>query len=217
MSEDRVASGPDRRTHYTRLPRSICLVLLAAGSARRFGGGKLDAMLMGKPLGRWASDTAERAGFTRRLIVVPPDRPHFVAGLRSWEIVTNVCAEDGLARSIQAGVEAAHEAERIVFALADMPFVSPAHLHDIALSKTGAFTAWPGAQAGVPAGISSARFSDLLALPPGSGAASLYDPAQDRLVTIDDPSELADCDKKDDLRTLERLASYQPTYIMKRL
>ena len=49
------------------------VAVLAAGSATRFGGGKLDAVLAGRRLGAWALATIERAGLPPGVIVVPPD------------------------------------------------------------------------------------------------------------------------------------------------
>ena len=49
------------------------VAVLAAGSATRFGGGKLEAICAGKPLGRWVLDAAEAAGLQPGTIVAGPD------------------------------------------------------------------------------------------------------------------------------------------------
>ncbi|MCV0383984.1 MAG: NTP transferase domain-containing protein [Erythrobacter sp.] len=48
-------------------------VLLAAGQAKRFGGGKLMAEFRGRPLWERAARTAEAIDFSERVVVIEPD------------------------------------------------------------------------------------------------------------------------------------------------
>ena len=45
------------------------VAVLAAGRGTRFGGGKLEAMCAGRPLGRWILDAVVEAGLVRGVIV----------------------------------------------------------------------------------------------------------------------------------------------------
>ena len=57
---------------------TLAIALLAAGGARRFGGGKLDADCAGKPLGRWALDAALAARWAEgcdALLIMLADMP----------------------------------------------------------------------------------------------------------------------------------------------
>ena len=115
----------------TAIDPSVACILLAAGSARRFGGGKLYAPLGGRPLWEWAAGRLEAAGFVSRYLVVKGgDDPQ--PGRPGWQLVENPSAEEGIASSIRAGVLAAAGHARVVIALADMPFVDPNHLAALA-------------------------------------------------------------------------------------
>ncbi|MGZ5792459.1 MAG: NTP transferase domain-containing protein, partial [Croceibacterium sp.] len=59
---------------------NLAIALLAAGGATRFGGGKLDADCVGKPLGRWALEAALAIPHDRLAVVVGDPAPEFVSG-----------------------------------------------------------------------------------------------------------------------------------------
>lgn len=177
------------------LPPSIALVLLAAGSGSRFGGAKQVALLAGRPLWTHAAAAAEAAGFATRIIVVPEGLPIEAAG---WRTVVNAQAASGIASSIAAGLGAAGEAERVVFALADMPWVDDGHLRALALARGVVFTAQPDGRRGIPAAFPRDAFARLLTLSGDRGAAALDWPASTTLAAasaslrdIDTPPDLA--------------------------
>lgn len=181
------------------LPSGIALVLLAAGQGRRFGAAKQTARLAGIPLWRHAARAASEAGFVTRVIVTRPDAPLAADG---WAVAVNAGAEAGLASSIAVGVRAAQAAMRIVLALADMPFVSPAHLRTLALREGTIFTAMPGGGRGIPAAFPAAAFARLLTLAGDRGAASLDWPESTMLAA--DPATLIDIDTPADLAAAAR-------------
>lgn len=156
----------------TAIDPSVACVLLAAGSARRFGGGKLFAPLGGRPLWQWAAGRLEAAGFVSRYLVVKgaddlqPERP-------GWQRVENPSAEEGIASSIRAGVRAAANHARVVIALADMPFVDPSHLAALARHSGTVFTRFPDGRPGCPAAFPAKAFPDLMELRGDKGAAFL--------------------------------------------
>jgi molybdenum cofactor cytidylyltransferase len=100
----------------------VVAVILAAGSARRFGGGKVLAPLDGRSLLGHVVETAARAGL-RATVVVPPD-PEVETAARTAgaATVTNPDPDRGLASSLAAGLGALPpRAVAAVVLLADQP------------------------------------------------------------------------------------------------
>ncbi len=184
----------------------VAVAVLAAGSASRFGGGKLDAMLDERPLGIWATSAVESAGAKSRFIIVPDESPAFCGALKGWHIVTNPDAEQGMGTSIRAAVKAATGFRRLVIVLADMPFIEARHLRSIAQSDNLVFTRYPDGGSGVPAGFPEKFFGSLLALPPEKGAASMPGwPDADLIAPLSERS-LKDIDTLADLGAVRNLA-----------
>ena len=183
------------------------IALLAAGLASRFGGGKLDAPVAGKPLGRWAIETAEAAGFQKRILVVGPVAPRFAQSCEGWTHATNEAPGEGLSGSIAAAVRAARElvASKLVIALADMPLMSARHLRAIAASETAAFTSYPGGRPGVPAAFSESLFAGLEALGADEGAAAIAEEIKHVIISPGDDLLLRDVDTPDDLAKIARI------------
>ncbi|MEO1968649.1 MAG: nucleotidyltransferase family protein [Sphingomonadaceae bacterium] len=176
------------------LDPGIGLVLLAAGSARRFGGDKLSAECGGKRVIDWAMEAAEDAGFVTRMIIVPTNNQSLVAGAPGWQVVDNPAPDEGLASSIRFAVKAGGTAQRLVFALADMPLVEPEHLRALALSEGTVFTAHSAGHAGVPAAFPRGAFRQLLGLKGDRGAAALAGTIDHTMLSPADPLSLIDVD-----------------------
>ena len=102
------------------------MVLLAAGQAKRFGGGKLTAEFHGRPLWERAAETAEAIDFSERVLVIEPNSP--IGSRLGWVQVENQFAKQGMGTSIAAGVRALTDCDRVIIMLADMPLVSRSHL-----------------------------------------------------------------------------------------
>lgn len=163
------------------------------------GGGKLFSLLAGKPLLRWAAEAADRAGFQTRIMVVSSvsAADHGLTN-EGWSIVINPEAETGLASSIRVAAAHAGRRERLVLGLADMPFVSPAHLRTIALSDGVIFTRYPSGRSGVPAGFDQRDLARLMTLQGDAGAAaiewkhakSILPPSDNELIDVDTPANL---------------------------
>lgn len=135
------------------------VAVLAAGMARRFGGGKLDADLAGKPLGCWALDVVEAVGLTRRFIVTGPYAPQFAEDAAGWGRIVNPDPEQGLSASVNAARAQAIYAEAdLMLLLADMPLVEPGHLRSLLETKGSSATRYSDVRLGVPALI---RYRDL--------------------------------------------------------
>lgn len=173
----------------------IAVVLLAAGSSTRFAGDKLTADFRGLPLWQWAAVSAEEAGFTNRFIVVSQDS--LLATRFGWTRVINTHAGNGMGSSIAAGVVAANRYSRILIMLADMPFVSPAHLLRLAQAQGTVFTEYPERRRGCPAAFPRSTFAQLGALSGDEGARHLLIDGT-RTISPPDPSHSADLDTRTD-------------------
>lgn len=106
-------------------------MILAAGSATRFGGVKVLADLDGRPILQHVLDAIAAAGI-KRLVVVLGDAAGDIERTIPWppgaHRVRNPHPEAGLAGSLRIGVEAARgdgEPEAILVALGDQPRVRP--------------------------------------------------------------------------------------------
>lgn len=183
----------------------LAIAILAAGSASRFGGGKLDAELAGKPLGRWALDAAREVEHERLAVVVGASVPEF-ARAAGCEVLVNDRAGEGLGTSAALAAKWAAESGSgaLLIMLADMPLVSRetlVRLVGAALAGVPAAVVYLGGKRGVPAGFPKALLPALQALTGDAGAAqvlrdlegvALIDTGADELRDVDRPEDLAE-------------------------
>src|SRR5712675_1981848 len=149
-------------------------ILLAAGSAKRFGSNKL-------------------------LHALPPGTPD--AGCNT---VVCKNAGEGMGTSLAAGVRAAADAHGWVVALADMPFLHPETIRVIAKALAdGAAIAAPTyrGERGHPVGFAKRYFDELVSLHGDHGARDLLKRHSSlaSLHEVDDPGVLRDIDRLSDL------------------
>lgn len=192
----------------TRTADPPLVAVLAAGSARRFGGGKLDAPCGGKPLGRWALDAVAAAGLSPGLIVVGPDGAAFADGA-GWELVPNPRADAGLGTSLALAACTAldRDARALLVLLADMPLVEPAFLRGLAAATPPAASCYPDGDPGVPALFGHAQLPALAELTGDHGASALL-ALMDGLTPFVPPEGcLRDVDRAEDLAEIERQLS----------
>ncbi len=177
---------------------SLAIAILAAGGATRFGGGKLDAPLADKPLGRWALDAALAMAHDRLALVVSDPAPAFARGC---ELLVNDRAAEGLGTSAALAARWAEGQDALLILLADMPLVSPATLRKVVTAESPAAVAYPGNKPGAPVCVPAALFPALEALSGDKGAAqvlrglsgvTLIDVPADELRDVDRPEHLAD-------------------------
>lgn len=124
----------------SREPRLAALVL-AAGTASRFGGGKVRALLGGRPLLAYVLAAARAAGAERTVVVLGRDAEDVrsalladdAAAFRGVLIAVNPAPERGLASSLRLGLAAAAHpspaggsvAAGVLVLLGDQPRVRP--------------------------------------------------------------------------------------------
>jgi molybdenum cofactor cytidylyltransferase len=185
-----------------RSPHGPLVAILAAGSARRFGGGKLDAPLGGRALGAWALANAAESGFEVAVVVgsTPPSfalEAHARSGIR---LIDNPCAAEGMGTSVACAARAAVAGGHagLIVLLADMPFVDGRALANLIHPDHAMFARHSDDVGGPPAWIPARLLPRLVRLSGERGARSaladadmgLIDWPVDQLLDIDTPEAL---------------------------
>jgi molybdenum cofactor cytidylyltransferase len=107
-------------------------VVLAAGSASRFGGNKLTVELAGRPILRHVLDAAVSAGLEPIVVVGPPDDRLAAISLAPASVVVNSNPAEGLSSSVRLGLRALDAdatqppVEAAVILPGDQPRIRPA-------------------------------------------------------------------------------------------
>lgn len=180
-------------------------ILLAAGSASRFGGDKLLALLPDRsPIGVAALDHLAGAVDTVVAVVRPHDHALMAAyAARGARITTCWRAAEGMGVSLAWGVRAAPLAAGWVIALADMPWVQPATVARVAAAlRQGAPVAAPSCLGtrGHPVGFAAACYTELTALVGDEGAKAIVTRHQAVPIETGDAGILRDVDTPRDLQ-----------------
>jgi molybdenum cofactor cytidylyltransferase len=191
--------------------RSVGL-LLAAGYGRRFGADKLlHPLADGTPVAV-AAARALRAAFPDSIAVLRPDQTALAERLAAegLRIVTNPESSLGMGHSLAAGVRASADAAGWIVALADMPFIAPATVRQVADALRDAARAGHaqaivapafGGMRGHPVGFLAGWREALAGLEGDTGAGRILkaNPEHLRLLAVDDPGILHDIDTPGDL------------------
>jgi molybdenum cofactor cytidylyltransferase len=181
-------------------------VLLAAGSASRFGGGKLLAALPdGTPIGLAALHCLASA-VDGVVAVVRPGDDALAAAMAARGARVTECphASDGIGASLAWGVRATPVAAGWLIALADMPWVQPATLSAVVDAlRGGATIAAPShlGRRGHPVGFAAALYGELIALSGDEGAKAILGRHSPVLIETRDGGVLRDVDTRQDLGT----------------
>lgn len=180
------------------------VAVLAAGQARRFGGGKLDVLCAGRKVGAHVLATVTEAGFAPGVIVVPATEPPLFAQESGWALIENPVAESGLASSVALAAQAAlAQGCDLLIVLADMPLIAPAHLAALAATEGLAASDHGAGKPGVPAFVPQALLADLTALEGESGAGRWLAGRGDCTLITPPSGTLADVDRPEDLIRIE--------------
>jgi molybdenum cofactor cytidylyltransferase len=181
-------------------------VLLAAGSASRFGSDKLlHPLPHGVAIAVQAARTL-RGEVSTMFAVVKPGAEALAAALRAERCEILFCenAAEGMGASLACAARGAGEADAYLVALGDMPFVRPSSIAAVrAALEGGAPLAAPyfRARRGHPVGIGKLFFAELRALRGDEGAKRLLAAHASKLVKIPvgDPGVIRDVDTPGDL------------------
>lgn len=186
----------------------LAIALLAAGQASRFGGGKLDAELRGKRLGRHALDTAVALDQDAVLLVVGDPPAAFAAEAGELvELLTNPHPADGLGASVALAARHAEKEGSMALLLlaADMPLLREATLRrlvDACAPGVPSAVRHADGHPGIPACFPREWFERLQGLSGDQGAGKLLRQADAiRVITVP-TDELSDVDTAQDLARL---------------
>ena len=182
---------------------NIVGLLLAAGSASRFGSDKLRHPLPhGVPIAIQSLRTLKAELGDVLAVVKPGDDGLFAA--EGGEVVVCERAHEGMGASLACAVRAAGKRAGYIVALADMPYIRRTSIAAVrqALESGAALVApYFRARRGHPVGISGAFYEQLLALGGDEGARQLLMANERQLVKIPigDPGVVRDIDTPADL------------------
>jgi molybdenum cofactor cytidylyltransferase len=194
-------------------------VVLAAGAGSRFGGGKLRALLGGRPILSHVVEAARSAGLAPIVIVVPPNGELDDLDLGAVRRVVNPEPAEGLSSSVRLGLRALDmdaDVEAAAILPGDQPLVRPEVIHALLValdeSPTTPFVApryaVDGARNPILARRSIWRLADELAGDSGFGPVLATHPELIRLVPV--PGANPDIDTQADLDRLDRLPGIEP-------
>jgi molybdenum cofactor cytidylyltransferase len=186
---------------------NVVAILLAAGSAKRFGSDKLlHALPHEVPIAIQAARHLSAVFQKDILAVVGPEATALPDLLRAEGCRVVVCgnAAEGMGASLACGVRAAADAGGFVVALGDMPFIRAstiAAVRDALVAGAPLVAPYFRARRGHPVGIAGSFRAQLEALQGDEGARRLLDTHADKLikVPVGDPGAIRDIDTPGDL------------------
>ena len=187
-------------------------VIMASGMGNRFGGNKLMADFLGKPLISWMLDATEGL-FAKRVVVT---RHHSVADLcKSQNIPVVLHSLPHRSDTVRLGLEAIGDVDRCMFCPGDQPLLSRQTMESLLLSAVNNPEAiWRtccDSTPGSPVLFPNWSFPELLTLPEGKGGGVIIKqyPERCNMLPVSDPWELEDADTPEILAQLQQHALNQ--------
>ncbi len=180
-------------------------VLLASGSARRFGANKLLAKVDGVSLIRRTMAALPAAHFARAAVCSCHPEVLALAKASGYLPLQNSHAAEGIAASVRLGLSAMEGLDGVLFSVCDQPWLSAGSVERL----TGAFAAHPAhicalawqGRRGNPVIFPRHYFPELAALSGDVGGGVVLRRHPDRLLLVEalSPRELDDVDTPADL------------------
>lgn len=182
-------------------------VVLAAGSAARFGSNKLTAELLGQSLIRRALEAVPAEQFDKVVVVTQYPEVMALAGEFRFAAVHNDRPEEGLSRSVALGLTEVRDCDGVLFCVSDQPLLrreSVERLTELWLSRPEKIAALGhGGVRGNPCLFPARFFPELMALKGDHGGSSVIRRHEADLLLLEVPeAELRDVDT---VRALEEL------------
>lgn len=185
-----------------------CLVM-AAGSAVRFGENKLAARLGGKMLIERILEAVPKEKFSSLVVVTQYDEIEALAPAYGFRVIRNDRPDLGLSHTVHLGVEAMKDRDAILFCVADQPLLR----RESIVSEVELYLAHPehivamshGGRRGNPCIFPKAFFPELAALTGDRGGRSVIERHEDKLLLCEISAEqLVDVDTVDTLEALKK-------------
>lgn len=190
-------------------PRETVLsgLVLAAGSASRFGSQKLLADLAGRPLLEHALGAMSAAPVDRVVCVLGSEAEAILAAVDMKRAEPVVCPDwrEGQAASLRTGVDALSDADVIVVTLGDQPLITADAIRRVIAGRDPGAAATRAAYKGVPGHpvlLERRIFGELLGVHGDVGARDLLNQLDVSAVACDDLGSPFDVDTEEDLRSL---------------
>lgn len=194
----------------------IAALLLAAGSARRFGAPKLLQQLEGRPLVRWSAEWLRGPPVDEIVVVVAEEHEAIRSALTGFDarFVVNPHADRGMGSSIACGVAAlTPDTTAALIALADEPMAGRAALlRTVERYEAGDVSIVAPTYRGVsghPVLFDRSTFDELLALSGDRGARAVVERDPGRVAVVEmNETQPIDVDTPADLARLARQRQY---------
>ena len=186
----------------------IGCVLMAAGSARRFGSNKLSVRLDGVTLAEHALNVIPSEEFYHVVVVTRYPEIVEMAKNRGFMVKINQEPDKGLSHTIRIGMAALSDADALLFLVADQPLLrGETILRELALYRAHPdFIVSVGynGRRGNPCIFPRAFFPALLSLEGDMGGNEVIKSNEDKLLfcSVEDERELIDVDVTETLREL---------------
>lgn len=184
---------------------NLAAIVLAAGSATRFGSDKLSAQFMGRPLVQHAIQAARAAPVGRVIVIATP-----TLDIGAWDTPLPLdiirIRSSALSDSLKAGIAAARDAEGAFIFLGDMPLIPHEVAGRLAAVLKHHFAAIPrhAGRPGHPVLLSRCAFGQIARLEGDQGAGKLLRQRSDvAFEECSDPGVLLDVDRVEDIRRLQ--------------
>ena len=183
--------------------KGIVGLLLAAGSAKRFGSNKLlHELPHGVPIAVQAARHLKPEVEAVVAVVRPESDLVEILKNEGCEVVVCENADDGMGASLACAARAAGKAGGYLVALADMPFIrrsSIAAVREALVSGAPLAAPYWRSRRGHPVGIAGRFFDQLVTLSGDEGAKRILDEKILVKIPIGDPGVLRDIDRPEDL------------------
>ena len=192
--------------------KKIKIVLLAAGSGKRFGGGKLEALVDGKPMYLHALEKISDQILPDHPVVVTGN-PVIIAAAeeKHINIIQNLNPELGISHSIHLAVKDFVDKDRdwdaVMFIVCDQPWLRRETVSSMLRAyEDGILVAKSGNRKGNPVIFSKKYAEELLNLSGDVGGRQVMERHKEdvRFFEIEDEKELWDIDKKEQLEDNRR-------------
>jgi molybdenum cofactor cytidylyltransferase len=182
-------------------------MVLGAGAATRFGGGKQLAMLDGRPLLEHAVRAMKAAPLGRVLVVLGAAAEDVLAGIDLHGAEALVCDrwDEGQSASLACGLAELADCEAVVVTLGDQPRMSPDAIRRVIAARdpdVAAVRATYGGTPGHPVLLEHRLFDPLRDVSGDHGARNLLLSVRTREVPCDDLGGGADVDTQAQLDAL---------------